>query len=70
MGKRIAIVNPGKEAAKRLVEYFDRHETLELPRNGKQHYFVTDSSERFQRIGEQFLKTNMLKLELVTLREY
>ena len=67
MGKKVTIVNPGKEAAKRLVEYFEKHDELEMRRNGKQHYYVTDQSERFQKIGERFLKTDMLKLEVVDL---
>lgn len=68
MGRKVTIVNPGKEAAKNLIEYCERH-AIPVSKTGLQQYFVTDQSERFLKIGQRFLKTKILKLELIQLKE-
>jgi glutamate racemase len=67
LGKKIYVVNPSKEAALKLLEYLQEHPEIQVTHTGHHEYFVTDQTERFKTIGQRFLGTEMLNLDLVTL---
>lgn len=65
MGRRVTVINSSRAAAEELPAYLARHPEIEkkLSKNGTVHYYVTEASERFQKIGAQFLRVPQIKLE-------
>ena len=57
MGKSVTIVNSGKSQAEKTVDYLTRHPELEavLTCGGAVHFFTTDDTEHFRKLGEKFL---------------
>lgn len=71
MGKRCTIINSGMAQAQSFYNYLQRHSEIEkeLTKNGKIHFFTTDSTERFREISSIFLarkigKKDVEKVEL------
>lgn len=61
MGKSCSIINSGKAQAEAFAQYLKRHPEIEriLQNRSSQdptvQFFTTDSPERFQKLGQQFL---------------
>ncbi len=62
VGKKVKIINEGREVAKRLKTYFKNHPEIEnqLTKNSQVRFFVTDLNNRYQQIGKQFLKKQVV----------
>ena len=56
MGPQIEIINPGKEAAIKLVDYLQRHPEIEsqLTKQGTRTFYTTDCPDYFTKQGQMF----------------
>lgn len=57
-GKRVKVLDAPKIVAEKLVDYLNRHPEIEskLSKEGKVKYLTTDSPEKFETLGSQFMK--------------
>lgn len=69
MGEGVELVDSAKAAAEEVAELLSEH-SLAAPGEhdaDADHFFVTDSSERFREVGERFLGATLARLEQVSL---
>jgi len=64
VGKNVKIISEGKETAKKLKDYFKKHQDIEkkLSKNKTRQYFVTDLNLRYLQMTKLFLGSQ-LRLE-------
>lgn len=68
MGVRCEVCNPGEVIAKSLHEYISRHPEYDLQKTGRvRRFYITDSVERFKKLGEKFLGEKMSEIKKITL---
>jgi len=56
MGPQVKIIDPGKEAAFKLIDYLKRHPEIEkqLSKNSKKLFYTTDCPDYFKKQGQLF----------------
>ena len=64
-GKRITLINPGKETAKAVQKLIDNNLDLKksLKKGGKYQFYASDTSGEFKQIGSRFLGRKIGKLK-------
>ena len=67
-GKSIQIISEGPIVADKLKSYLNRHKKLEkkLAKNKKVHFYTTDLTESFERLGSKFF-TNTIKAKKINI---
>ena len=65
IGRKITLINPGREAVLELKKFLEGNSTLEksLVREGEHRFFVSDYTAHFQELGQKWLE-RPLKVEL------
>ncbi len=69
-GKRVTIVNAGRETAKEIKNVLERRKLLNDKGKGGCEYFVTDSPETFEEIGNRILKEPLTKVKSLKNLDY
>lgn len=71
MGSKVFLVNPARETAKELKETL-RNLDLDnkIHRKGCYSYFVSDDPQKFKKVGERFMETEIEDIELVEIYKY
>ena len=71
IGKNVKIISEGKETAKKLKNYFKRHQEIEkkLSKNKTRQYFVTDLNSRYLQMAKLFLGNQLRPEEKLSLVE-
>jgi glutamate racemase len=70
MGKRVSIVNAGRETAKEIKSILEKKKILNDKGKGGCEYFVTDSPESFEEIGRRILKEPLIKVKSLKNLDY
>jgi glutamate racemase len=70
MGKRISIVNAGRETAKEAKITLEKKKLLNERGKGGCEYYVTDSPETFEEIGKRILKKPLTKVRSLKNLDY
>jgi glutamate racemase len=69
-GKKVTIVNAGRETAKEIKNVLERKKILNDKGRGGCEYFVTDSPETFEEIGKRILKEPLRKVKSLKNLDY
>jgi glutamate racemase len=73
VGPRVTLVDSAEETARAARALFERERLLDdaggMAANAEDHFYVTDSSERFREVGARFLGRPLGRLEQVALQE-
>lgn len=69
VGTHVTLIDSAEETAREAALTLNRHHLTRPPDNNhpKREFFVTDSPERFRRVGELFLKRPISKIQHVTI---
>ncbi len=70
MGKKVSIVNAGRETAKEIKGILEKKKILNEKGRGGCEYFVTDSPESFEEIGRRILKEPLTKIKSLKNLDY
>lgn len=71
LGPSVALIDSAEETAKELARLLKTKNLLsQEDRTGKQSFFVTDSPERFARVGSLFLDQNLEGVERVSVESH
>ncbi|MBA4418644.1 MAG: glutamate racemase [Syntrophus sp. (in: bacteria)] len=70
MGKKIAIINTGRETAKDVKETLEKRDILNPRGRGGCNFFVTDSPDTFKEIGSHFLGENIRNIKFLKSLDY
>lgn len=56
VGKNVTVISESTVVAKKLRDYLNRHPEIErqLEKKGQRHFYSTDRTEKFTRLGSQF----------------
>lgn len=70
VGKKVTIVNAGRETAKEIKNVLERKKILNDKGKGRCEYFVTDSPETFAEIGKHILHEPLTKVKSLKNLDY
>ncbi|MCK4910925.1 MAG: glutamate racemase [Thermodesulfovibrionales bacterium] len=69
MGKDTSIIDSASETAREVRDTLEKDGLANEAEQGRASFFVTDSPEKFQSVGERFLKHNIKDINKVVLKE-
>ena len=70
MGERVTLVNPSQEAAQCMKTFLAGHERLTEQAEGNMSFYVSDSTEKFQRLAEIILDSPMMPVKRISIENY
>ena len=71
MGKGVRLVDSAEQTAKAVRQELERMNLRnETEKSGSRRFFVSDSPEKFKKLGERFLGKSIGKVNLVDINSY
>lgn len=69
MGKKVRVLKTGEIVAASLKDYLKRHSEIEtlLTRKSRRFFLTTDDSERFKKLGSEFLQQPLREVKKINL---
>ena len=67
VGKRVILIDSATETAKAAREILKERNLLALSKKGRIRFYVSDSPQRFKKLGKKFLKKSIGRVECIKL---
>lgn len=70
MGEAVTLVNPSSSVVREMKQYLRQHDMQSETARGEYEFYVSDSTEKFRRFGQQVLEIQDLAVRKINIEKY